>query len=107
MPSIQDSLESSRGLRRLPAHQATSTVDEQLADVRPLFSRIVMPRAEVVLRLRYEPSDKASEVDLAHATEEFVDGRGVLSTVVDGLAPSAARTAPWSAAGVQWSECED
>ena len=48
-----------------------------------------MPHAEVVLRLRYEPSDKPSEANLAHTTEEFVEGQGVLSTVVEGQAPSA------------------
>ncbi|KAM5532510.1 hypothetical protein V8D89_013797 [Ganoderma adspersum] len=68
------------GPAELEVAKTTSAVEAQLTKVRPLFGRVVIPRAEV-----------ASEADLAHATDEFVEGRGVLSAVVDGLAPSVHR----------------
>ncbi len=86
--------QSSRWKRCVPSvlHNAPSPSSRLLlAKVRPLFDKVVMPRAEVVLRLRYEPIDGASEADLAYATDEFVQGRSVLFAVVNGLNPSIHR----------------
>ncbi|KAI1790533.1 hypothetical protein LXA43DRAFT_1062000 [Ganoderma leucocontextum] len=67
--------------------QISKAVDSDLAKARPLLDRVVMPNADVLLRLRLEPTDVASEADLNHDASEFVQGRGAFSAV-ENLGPS-------------------